>query len=69
MEQAKHTLEDWQHQIDERVKAVLPSFMPWQQLQHEVKRLSQRIEELEAKLKSAGQGNSTGGHGGRKDEK
>jgi polyhydroxyalkanoate synthesis repressor PhaR len=53
VEQAKHTLEDWQHQIDERVKAVLPNVMPWQQLQHEVKRLSQRIEELEAKVKSA----------------
>ena len=66
VEQAKHTLEDWQHQIDERVKAVLPSFMPWQQLQHEVKRLSQRIEELEAKLKSASS-NSGGGHGTRKD--
>ena len=64
--QAKHTLEDWQHQIDERVKAVLPSFMPWQQLQHEVKRLSQRIEELEAKLKAAS-GNSSSGHGTRKD--
>ena len=63
VEQAKHTLEDWQHQIDERVKAVLPSFMPWQQLQHEVKRLSQRIEDLEAKLKAAG------GHAGRKDGK
>jgi polyhydroxyalkanoate synthesis repressor PhaR len=59
VEQAKHTLEDWQHQIDERVKTVLPSFMPWQQLQHEVKRLSQRIEELETKLKSA-TSNSTG---------
>ncbi len=64
--QAKHTLEDWQHQIDERVKAVLPSVMPWQQLQHEVKRLSQRLEELEAKLKAASS-NSGGGHGGRKD--
>ena len=64
--QAKHTLEDWQHQIDERVKAVLPSFMPWQQLQHEVKRLSQRIEELETKLKAAS-GNSSGGHGNRKE--
>ena len=63
--QAKHTLEDWQHQIDERVKAVLPSFMPWQQLQHEVKRLSQRIEELEAKLKAATSNSS--GHGNRKD--
>ena len=66
VEQAKHTLEDWQHQIDERVKAVLPSFMPWQQLQHEVKRLSQRIEELEAKLKAAS-GGSSSGHGNRKD--
>jgi polyhydroxyalkanoate synthesis repressor PhaR len=64
VEQAKHTLEDWQHQIDERVKATLPSFMPWQQLQHEVKRLSQRIEELEAKVKSAA-GNSAG-HDNRK---
>ena len=64
--QAKHTLEDWQHQIDERVKAVLPSVMPWQQLQHEVKRLSQRIEELETKLKAASS-NASGGHGGRKD--
>ena len=61
VEQAKHTLEDWQHQIDDRVKAVLPSFMPWQQLQHEVKRLSQRIEELEAKLKSATHGGAAAG--------
>ena len=72
VEQAKSTLEDWQHQIDERVKAVLPSFMPWQQLQHEVKRLSQRIEELEAKLKAASNsasssGGSATGHAGRKD--
>jgi polyhydroxyalkanoate synthesis repressor PhaR len=69
VEQAKHTIEEWQHQVDERVKAVLPSFMPWQQLQHEVKRLSQRIEELEAKLKAAGGGTNSAGHGGRKDEK
>jgi polyhydroxyalkanoate synthesis repressor PhaR len=66
VEQAKHTLEDCQHQIDERVKAVLPSFMPWQQLQHEVKRLSQRIEELETKLKTVSS-NSSSGHGTRKD--
>lgn len=52
VDQAKGTLEDWQHKIDERVKAVVPSLLPWQQLQHEVKRLNARIEELEAKLKS-----------------
>lgn len=49
---AKGTLEDWQHKMDERIRTVLPSVMPWQQLQHEVKRLSARIEELEAKLKA-----------------
>jgi polyhydroxyalkanoate synthesis repressor PhaR len=48
---AKETLEDWQQKIDERIKAILPSFSPWQQLQNEVKRLTARIEELERKLK------------------
>jgi len=52
VEQAKETFEDWQNKIDERVKAVVPNILPWQQLQHEVKRLNSRIEELEAKLKS-----------------
>jgi polyhydroxyalkanoate synthesis repressor PhaR len=47
---AKETLEDWQHKIDERVKAALLS--PLQNLQNEVKRLSTRIEELEKKLKA-----------------
>ncbi len=51
VDQAKETLEDWQHKIDERVRAVLPSFLPWQQLQQEIRRLNARIEELEEKLK------------------
>lgn len=51
VDQAKEKLEDWQHQIDERVKAVVPSLLPWQQLQLEVKRLTQRVEELEVRLK------------------
>ena len=50
VDQAKETFEDWQHKIDDRVKAVLPSILPWQQLRHEIKRLNARIEELEAKL-------------------
>lgn len=54
VEQAKETWEDWQTKIDERVKAVVPNLLPWQQLQHEVKRLNARIEELEAKLESLG---------------
>ena len=39
-------------EVSERVKAVLPNILPWQQLQHEIKRLNARIEELEAKLES-----------------
>ena len=54
VDQAKETLEDWQHKVDERVKALVPNILPWQQLQHEVKRLNARIEELENKLKSMG---------------
>jgi polyhydroxyalkanoate synthesis repressor PhaR len=50
VDQAKETLEDWQQKIDERVKAVVPNLLPWQQLQTEVKRLNTRIEELESKL-------------------
>ena len=52
VDQAKGTFEEWQHKIDERVKAVVPNILPWQQLQHEVKRLNTRIEELEAKVAS-----------------
>jgi polyhydroxyalkanoate synthesis repressor PhaR len=53
VEQAKGTFEEWQHKIDERVRAILPSVLPWQQLQNEVKQLHARIDELEKKLKNA----------------
>ena len=48
VDQAKEKLEDWQHQIDERVKAVVPSLLPWQQLELQVKRLTERVAQLEA---------------------
>lgn len=53
VEQARGTLEDWQQKIDERIRAMLPSSSPWQQLEAEIKRLNARIDELEKKLKSA----------------
>ena len=53
VERAQVTIEDWQQKIDERIKALLPSSSPWQQLEAEVKRLNARIDELEKKLKSA----------------
>lgn len=68
VEQAKGTLEDWQHKIDERVKAVVPSILPWQQLETEIKRLNARVDELEAKLKEKAPGSAGGGPSSRTDE-
>ena len=55
LEQSKGSLQEWQHRVDERVRKVLESLSPTSQverLQLEVRRLGQRIEELEAKLGS-----------------
>ena len=51
VDQAKGKLEEVQHNLDERIRAILASFRPLQQLQQEVKRLNERIEELEKRLK------------------
>ena len=50
VDQAKEKLEEVQHQLDERIRAILASFRPLQQLQQEVRRLNERIEELERKV-------------------
>lgn len=50
VDQAKEKLEEVQHQLDERIKAILAGFRPLQQLQQEVRRLNERIEELERKV-------------------
>src|SRR4051794_5981304 len=50
VESSKHTLDQWQHTIDERIRAILPGVGLFRELQAEVKRLTQRVEELEAKL-------------------
>lgn len=57
VESSKHTLDQWQHTIDERIGAILPGVGLFRELQAEVKRLTQRVEELEARLPS---GNATG---------
>jgi polyhydroxyalkanoate synthesis repressor PhaR len=54
VESSKQTLEAWQHTIDERIRAVLPMVGHFRDLQAEVKRLAQRVDELEVKLQSRG---------------
>ena len=51
VDSSKQTIDQWQAAIDERVRAVLPSF--FRDLQGEVKKLTLRVEELEARLKVA----------------
>ena len=51
VDQAKEKLEEMGATLDERIRAIMSSFRPFQQLQQEVKRLSERIDELERRLK------------------
>jgi polyhydroxyalkanoate synthesis repressor PhaR len=48
------TFEQWQSAIDERIRAVLPNFAAFRDLQLEVKRLADRIDELEKRQKDGG---------------
>ena len=50
VESSKSTLDHWQHTIDERIGAILPGFGLFRELKDDVKRLTQRVEELETKL-------------------
>jgi polyhydroxyalkanoate synthesis repressor PhaR len=52
VESSKHTLDQWQHTLDERIRTILPGVGLFRELQAEVKALTQRVEELEAKLQS-----------------
>lgn len=53
VESSKQTLDQWQQAVDERIRAILPGLGLVRDLQSDVKRLTQRIDELEAKLKSS----------------
>lgn len=48
VESSRQTLDQWQHAVDDRIKHILPGVGLFRDLQAEVKRLSQRVEELEA---------------------
>ena len=47
VESSKQTLDQWQHTLDERIRAILPGVGLFRELQAEVKRLTQRVDELE----------------------
>ena len=46
----RRTLEQWQHTIDDRIRAVVPHFATIAELQGEVQSLTKRLEELEKRL-------------------
>jgi polyhydroxyalkanoate synthesis repressor PhaR len=50
VDQAKEKFEEVQHQLDERIRAILATFRPFQQMEQELKRLNERVEDLEARL-------------------
>jgi polyhydroxyalkanoate synthesis repressor PhaR len=56
VESSKHTFDQWQHSLDERVGAILPGVGLFRELKDEVKRLTQRVEELEAKVNGTAPG-------------
>jgi polyhydroxyalkanoate synthesis repressor PhaR len=52
------TFEQWQSAVDERIRAVLPNFEALRELQAEVKRLADRLDELEKRHKDGGSNGS-----------
>ena len=54
------TFEQWQTAIDERIRAVLPNFAAFSELQQEVKRLADRLDELEKREKRGPSGDNPG---------
>ncbi|HTM44198.1 MAG TPA: polyhydroxyalkanoate synthesis regulator DNA-binding domain-containing protein [Polyangiaceae bacterium] len=52
----RRTIEQWQQSIDERIRAILPDFSVIRELQAEVKRLNDRVAELENERRQGGSG-------------
>lgn len=47
---SRHTLDQWQHAIDERIRTVLPNFSQFLDVQSELRSLTQRVHALEERL-------------------
>jgi polyhydroxyalkanoate synthesis repressor PhaR len=50
VEVSRNTIDQWQHTIDERIGAILPGVGLFRELKDDVRRLTQRVEELEARV-------------------
>jgi len=50
-ESSREAFEDWQHRVDDRLKSLLDGLAPFKQLQDEMLRVGQRVEELEGRLR------------------
>jgi polyhydroxyalkanoate synthesis repressor PhaR len=50
VESSKSAIDQWQHSVDERVRTILPGTKQVRELQAEIQRLTQRVEELERRL-------------------
>lgn len=51
LESSKVLFEDWQRRVDERLRTILDTFAPFGQLQEEMVRVTQRLEEVEGRLR------------------
>lgn len=49
-ESSRLTFEEWQRLFDDRVRNLLDTLAPFRQLQDEIQRVTQRMEELEGRL-------------------
>lgn len=56
----QHALEDWQKRVDGRVRGVVENISPFGALHKDVKTLSDRIAELEARLQQLAEDESKG---------
>jgi polyhydroxyalkanoate synthesis repressor PhaR len=50
LESSRLTFEEWQRLFDDRLRTLLDTLAPFRQLQEEIKRVTQRMEELEGRI-------------------
>lgn len=58
VETGKSRIDEWQQAVDERIRAVLPNVGGFRELQSELRRLSSKVEALEAQLRTRTKGTS-----------